>query len=161
MACLKSSTKLTAWNNADLLDNYTIREWLQLSKINWKCLFNTKCISKCRLQNGSHFSGLMLFFLFSFLQTAVTFISGGAPGMGSTNTGGKLWWRHPMETFSELLAICAMEFTGHRWIPRTKASDAELWCFLICAWINGWVNNREAGDLRRHRTHYDCHCKCE
>ena len=26
---------------------------------------------------------------------------------------------------------------------------------LICAWINGWVNNREAGALRRHRTHYD------
>ena len=26
---------------------------------------------------------------------------------------------------------------------------------LICAWINGWVNNREAGDLGRHRTHYD------
>ena len=25
----------------------------------------------------------------------------------------------------------------------------------ICAWINGWANNREAGDLRRHRTHYD------
>ena len=22
------------------------------------------------------------------------------------------------------------EFTGHRWIPRKKASDAELWCFL-------------------------------
>ena len=22
------------------------------------------------------------------------------------------------------------EFTGHRWIPRTEASDAELWCFL-------------------------------
>ena len=26
---------------------------------------------------------------------------------------------------------------------------------LVCAWINGWVNNREAGDLRRHRAHYD------
>ena len=26
---------------------------------------------------------------------------------------------------------------------------------LICAWISDWVNNREAGDLRRHRTHYD------
>ena len=26
---------------------------------------------------------------------------------------------------------------------------------LICAWINGWVNNREAGDLRCHRAHYD------
>ena len=25
------------------------------------------------------------------------------------------------------------EFTGPRWIPRTKASDAELWCFLSSA----------------------------
>ena len=46
------------------------------------------------------------------------------------------------------------EFTGPRWIPLTKASDTELWCFLW-AWINCWVNNREAGDLRRYRAHYD------
>ena len=26
---------------------------------------------------------------------------------------------------------------------------------LICAWINGWVNHHEAGDLRRYRAHYD------
>ena len=26
---------------------------------------------------------------------------------------------------------------------------------LICIWIDGWENNREAGDLRRHRAHYD------
>ena len=26
---------------------------------------------------------------------------------------------------------------------------------LICAWINGWVNNSLAGDLRRHRAYYD------
>ena len=26
---------------------------------------------------------------------------------------------------------------------------------LICVWINGWVNNREAGDLRRKQAHYD------
>ena len=121
-----------------------------------------------------------------------------------------------------------------RWIPRTKASDAELWCFfdlrlnkrlskqswgwwfgtlssslwrqcnvqsgviitvnggvikwkhfprtwpfvwgfhrspvnsphkgqwrralifsLICSWINGWVNNGDAGDLICHRAHFD------
>ena len=48
------------------------------------------------------------------------------------------------------------EFTGHRWIPLTKASDAELWRFLWSApWINGWANNHKPGDLRRHRTHYD------
>ena len=26
---------------------------------------------------------------------------------------------------------------------------------LICVWINGWVNNRESGDLRHYRAHYD------
>ena len=36
------------------------------------------------------------------------------------------------------------EFTGHRWIPRTMASVAELWFFL-------W----SVPDLRRHRVHYD------
>ena len=30
-----------------------------------------------------------------------------------------------------------------------------LMCSLVCVWINGWVNNGEAGDLRRHRPHYD------
>ena len=61
------------------------------------------------------------------------------------------WWRHKKETFS----ACGI-FTGHQWIPGTKASDAELWCFLRCASeINGWVNNGEAGDLRRHVAHYD------
>ena len=44
------------------------------------------------------------------------------------------------------------EFTGHRWIPRTKASDADLWCFL---WSTSEKCNSEASDLRHHRTHYD------
>ena len=26
---------------------------------------------------------------------------------------------------------------------------------MICVWINNWENNREAGDLRRRRAHYD------
>ena len=33
-------------------------------------------------------------------------------------------WRHQMETFPAL-HLCE-EFTGHQWIPRAKASDAEL-----------------------------------
>ena len=45
-----------------------------------------------------------------------------------------------------------VEFTGQRWIPLTKASDAELLCFL---WSASWINNRQAGDLRRHRAHFD------
>ena len=30
-----------------------------------------------------------------------------------------------------------------------------LMFFFVCARLNGWVNNGEAGDLRRHRAHYD------
>ena len=45
------------------------------------------------------------------------------------------------------------ESTGHRWIPRQWRGV--LMFSLICAWIKGWVNNREAGDLRRHLAHYD------
>ena len=31
---------------------------------------------------------------------------------------------------------------------------------LICVWINGWENNREAGDLRRYRSHDDVIVMC-
>ena len=40
------------------------------------------------------------------------------------------------------------EFTQR---PVTRSFDV----FFICVWINGWVNNCEAGNLRRHRGHYD------
>ena len=44
-----------------------------------------------------------------------------------------LWWRHQMETFFCVTGHLCGEFTGHRWISRTKVSDAELWCFLSSA----------------------------
>ena len=58
--------------------------------------------------------------------------------------------------FFRLTGLSCGEFTGDRWIPHIRASDAEPWCFRWPApWINGWVNNGEAGDLRRHRARYD------
>ena len=56
--------------------------------------------------------------------------------------------------FRNTCHLCG-EFAGHRGIPYTKADDTELFS-LICTWVKGWVNNREFGDLRRHRAHYDC-----
>ena len=56
-----------------------------------------------------------------------------------------------MEAFSALLAICA----GNSRVPHRGQCHGALMSYLICAWINGWVNNSEAGDLRRHRAHYD------
>ena len=65
------------------------------------------------------------------------------------------WWRHQMETFSVLLALCEGNpvVTGgffSQW-PVTGA----LMFSLICAWTNGWENTRYTGDLRRLRALYD------
>ena len=73
------------------------------------------------------------------------------------NVVGKTWC-HQMETFSMLLAICVGNSPVNSELPRTKASNVELWCFLwsaLVACINSWVNNGEVGDLRCHHTHYD------
>ena len=39
--------------------------------------------------------------------------------------------------------------------PHKGQWHGALMLTLICVWINDWVNNREAGDLKRYRSHYD------
>ena len=59
-----------------------------------------------------------------------------------------------MEAFSALLALCAGnspvpgEFPSQR--PVTRSFDV----IFDLRWGNAWVDNREAGDLRRYRVHY-------
>ena len=68
-----------------------------------------------------------------------------------------------METFSALLAISRAVIN---WFARGfhrspvnyphKGQWSEALMFsLICAGINGWVNNYEAGELRGHHAHYN------
>ena len=65
------------------------------------------------------------------------------------------WWRHQMEAFSALLALYARnspvtgEFPSQR--PVTRSFDV----FFELRLNKRLRNNREAGDLRRHRAHYD------
>ena len=66
------------------------------------------------------------------------------------------WWRHQME--KKLPRYCPFVRGIHRSTvhsPHKGQLRGDLMFSLICAWINAWANNREAGDLRRHRTHYD------
>ena len=62
------------------------------------------------------------------------------------------WWRHQMEIFSALLAICPRWHKG-QWRRALMFS-------LIGNRINSWVNNDEAGDLGRNRAHYDVTVMC-
>ena len=40
------------------------------------------------------------------------------------------WWHHQMERFFHVTGPMWEESTGHQWIPLTKASEKDLWCFL-------------------------------
>ena len=61
------------------------------------------------------------------------------------------WWRHQMETFSALLATCAGNSPVTGEFP---SQGPETRSFAVFFDLHGWVNQREAGNLRRHRTHY-------
>ena len=59
------------------------------------------------------------------------------------------WWRHQMETLPRYWPFV-------RGIHLSPVNSPHALLFsLICVWINGWVNNREAGDFKRYRAHYD------
>ena len=72
------------------------------------------------------------------------------------------WWRHQIEACSASLAFVRGIHRRLRGIhrspvnsPHTDQGRGALRFSLICAWTNGWDNNRDAGDLRRHRALYD------
>ena len=62
-------------------------------------------------------------------------------------------WKH----FFRVIGPLCGEFTGHPPVtsPRKGQWRGALMSSLIYALTNGWVNNRDAHDLRRHRAHYD------
>ena len=81
--------------------------------------------------------------------------TGNNPGRSLTFTSisGGPWWRHQMETLSASLAFVRDRSPVNS--PHKGQWLGALIFSLICVWINDWVNNREAGDLRRYRAHFD------
>ena len=54
-----------------------------------------------------------------------------------------------------LLALCAENSPVTGEFPHTGQWRGALMLPVICTWMNSWTNNREVGDLGRHRGHYD------
>ena len=65
------------------------------------------------------------------------------------------WWRHQINHFLRHLPSMRRIHRSPVNSPHKGQWRRALLFSLICSRINGWVNNGEAGDLRRHRTHYD------
>ena len=70
------------------------------------------------------------------------------------------WRRHQLETFSAMLVICAGIHRSPVNSPYKGLWRAAFMFSLICTWMNGWVNTREAGDLRCHHAYYDVILMC-
>ena len=69
------------------------------------------------------------------------------------------WWRHQMETFPRYWSfVRGIHRSPVNRSPVNSPLEGQwrgaLMFSLICVWINGWVNNRMASDLRRYRAHY-------
>ena len=64
------------------------------------------------------------------------------------------WWRHRMETFSTLLPLKGINRSPVNSPHKGQWRRAVMFS-LIWAWTNSWASIRDAGDLRRHRAHYD------
>ena len=60
-----------------------------------------------------------------------------------------------METFSALLAFVRGIHRSPMNSPHKGQCHGALMFFFIYVWINDWVNNREAGDLRPFHAHRD------
>ena len=95
--------------------------------------------------------------VFPHSQSWISIIQVQVPDKRSTYMS---WWRHQMETFSALLAICAGIHRSPVNSPHKCQWSGALTFSLICAWIKGWVNNGEVGDLRHHHVHYDVTVMC-
>ena len=65
------------------------------------------------------------------------------------------WWRHQMETFPRYLPFVRGIYRSPVNFPHKGQWRGPLMFSLICAWTNGWVNNRYFSDLIRQCAHYD------
>ena len=59
------------------------------------------------------------------------------------------------DIFSALLTFCAANSPVTGKFPTQRPVTQSFDIFFDLCLKNGWVNNNDAGDLRRHRAHYD------
>ena len=65
------------------------------------------------------------------------------------------WWRHERKHFPRYWPFVRGIHRSPVNSPYKGQWRGALMFSLICTRTNDWLNNRDAGDLRRHRAHYD------
>ena len=67
----------------------------------------------------------------------------------------RTWWRHQIKHFPRYWPFVREIHRSPVNSPHKGQWRGALMFTLICVWINGCVNNREAGDLGHYCAHYD------
>ena len=126
------------------------------NKANWQKLRSDIAIDIMKYkQKQNHFSIIPSSQINCLLERSLQKVDIYRRPVKAPNTTRVTWWRHQMELFSRHLPF---GWGIHRSAVNSPHKDQwrrALIFSLICAWINGLINNREAGDLRRHCSHSD------
>ena len=138
---------------------------------------SSKCISKCRLKMSAilsqHVNCLIWRYTYRYISRSVlsiSVISHGDSQYRDKTVVGRLYngtpyarkatyfyrndvikWKHFPRYWPVVRGIHRSPVKS----PHKGQWRGALIFSLTCARINDWVNNREAGDLRRHRAHHD------
>ena len=65
------------------------------------------------------------------------------------------WWRHQIKHFPHYWPfVRGIHRSPGNSLHKGKWRGALMFS-LICTWTNSWASNRDVGDMRRHRGHYD------
>ena len=129
-----------------LLNKQSIYQWFQTS---W-------CPSDCTVMPYTNINGLGFTYCYSLLYSCfcnlyLIHIHCNKHRATSFLHDDVIKWKH---------FLCNWPFVQGIHQSPVNSPDKGLWhgalmFSLICIWINGRVNNHEAGDLRRYRAHYD------
>ena len=83
-----------------------------------------------------------------FIMNVITSMLGGAR---RSNHDDVIKWKHFPRYWPFVRGIHRSPMNS----PHKGQWRGAMMCLWSAPWINGWVNNRETGDLRRNRAHYD------
>ena len=120
--------------------------------------------------------GEIWFYLHNFVRHIGTLARIWIMNRGARLIAHRVWWNYSMVLWCEIRTdhddVIKWQHFPRYWpfargIQRSPVNSTHkvqwrvaLLFSLICAWINGWVNNRGAGDLRCYRAHNDVTVMC-
>ena len=141
---VKYQSKYKIFIHENAFENIVCDTAAILFKVRW---FNpSTMLAQCRGQDVFHFSFCFVAVMYvsrwneNVISIKLSSSVGGAWSCYLDNCRYSQWWKF-LQNFLVMMTsfngnffrvtghLCG-EFIGHQWIPRTKASDADLWCFL-------------------------------